>query len=113
MTDSEIFLPAGFFMFRSPLLPVEYFLENCLKKVPEQIFSDYFSHSIVQEAILLASPSLYFSLQENIQEKKVLLEKRFSSLLRYLIRMSTRATPFGLFAAVGFGKIDQKNPYFS
>lgn len=105
--DSIPFLPAGFFMTRSPLLPLSNYLDNCSMTSCNQTVVDLFSNPIVKEAILLASPSLYFSLKKATEKKDAISRKQFSSLLRYLIRMSTRPTPFGLFSAVGFGVIDQ------
>ncbi|MGL5627145.1 MAG: lantibiotic dehydratase [Candidatus Rhabdochlamydia sp.] len=112
MTDSKGFSPAGFFMLRSPLLSAEYFIEVCSKKTPNQVLCEYFSDPLVQEAVLLASPSLYFSLQKDRQENNSISEKKFFSLLRYLIRMSTRSTPFGLCSAVSFGVIGQETQIF-
>lgn len=64
---------------------------------------------IISEAIYLASPELHFQLmkwknEEFYDDKKEVRIK--SSLLKYLTRMSTRCTPFGLFAGIGVGRFD-------
>ena len=62
----------------------------------------------VQEAIYIASPVLYAELQKYIAgtitnpEEKCRIE---SSLYRYISRMSSRCTPFGLFAGCSMGNI--------
>ena len=62
----------------------------------------------VQEAIYIASPVLYTELQKylagtitNADE----IQRIESSLYRYINRMSSRCTPFGLFAGCSMGKI--------
>ncbi len=62
----------------------------------------------IQEAIYISSPILYSELQKlvngeintEIEKERILL-----SLSRYVSRMSTRCTPFGLFAGCGVGTI--------
>jgi len=62
----------------------------------------------VQEAIFIASPVLYAELQKLLEgtitnaDEKQRIE---SSLYRYINRMSTRCTPFGLFAGCSMGSI--------
>ncbi len=65
-----------------------------------------------QEALYIASPELYSEmlkwLNGNIKEGKE-LEKLKQSLYRYLSRMSTRSTPFGLFAGLCTTKLNGEN----
>jgi lantibiotic biosynthesis protein len=70
------------------------------------------SSPLIREAILLASPDLYSQVQmwlrgELTDEKK--MERLHQSLLRYLIRMSFRSTPFGLLAGVSVGRWEQNS----
>lgn len=55
------------------------------------------------EIILNTSKELYFSLDDKRQNQK----KSFMSYLKYLIRSSTRATPYGLLSGVGLGNFDE------
>ncbi|PZR25811.1 MAG: hypothetical protein DI535_16680 [Citrobacter freundii] len=57
------------------------------------------------EAIYLASPDLWDSIQrQSAKDKKVKI-----SMLKYLNRMKSRCTPFGLFAGIGLGKISHSS----
>ncbi len=94
------------FIFRSPLMPI-----SSLRKIlqnKENILS-FISEPIIKEAIYIASPSLYNEI-EKLQLGKVKDDKEvdriISSVTRYIIRLSTRCTPFGLFAGCGVGIID-------
>lgn len=65
---------------------------------------DLLKDPVVLEAIYVASPSLYASIarwRANPESKEA--AKIEQALVRYIGRMSTRATPFGLFA--GFGVV--------
>ncbi|MEO0877341.1 MAG: lantibiotic dehydratase family protein, partial [Bacteroidota bacterium] len=86
---------------------------NVYKKLTaEETISDEALKAICQEkafmeALFLASPSLYDSmlkwLEQGIKDPKK-DEKLKLSLLKYLSRMSTRCTPFGLFAGCTLGE---------
>lgn len=86
-----------YFMVRVPLLPYQqgrHSSEADLKKL--------FSQPILQEALFLASPTLYDRLRYFLadtlpdhESKRICL-----SLNKYLLRLSSRCTPFGLFAGV-------------
>lgn len=72
----------------------------------DELFKKKFQDSAIQEAIYLASPSLYSMLKKWIDgelydQKKI--EKLKHSLLKYFNRMSSRCTPFGLFAGYSIG----------
>jgi hypothetical protein len=78
---------------------------NSLK---EESFEAKVQDPQVQEAIYLASPVLYAELQKYLtgtvtnNDEKRRIE---SSLYKYISRMSSRCTPFGLFAGCSVGKI--------
>ncbi|WP_338877516.1 lantibiotic dehydratase (plasmid) [Spirosoma sp. SC4-14] len=61
----------------------------------------------VAEAIFLASPDLYETWQTS--QDKELGKALQKALWRYVLRSYGRSTPYGLFAGVGLGKIDQFN----
>ena len=60
------------------------------------------SSILFQEALRISSLDLYEKYSDSLEErerKRVLL-----SIFKYISRMSTRCTPFGLFAGCGLGK---------
>ena len=82
---------------RVPLLPVNTML---MDGDVEMILQD----PRVCEALLIASPSLIGTLQSGSGKKVAQLQRR---LLRYVNRMSSRTTPFGLFAGVAQLPVDR------
>lgn len=98
------YIPFEKFLLRSPLCSFDE-LEQILKN--EEVFIKYLENKSFQEAILIASPVLFKQLKkylngELINEKEI--EKLLYSLLRYICRMSTRCTPFGIFAGCSIGE---------
>ncbi|WP_299679492.1 lantibiotic dehydratase family protein [uncultured Dokdonia sp.] len=94
------------YVLRTPLLPLNFFLEltkdtiltqDDLKKICQE------SH--IKEALFLASPSLYTAFEKWLdgQVNAVDSERMTYSILKYLSRMSSRCTPFGLFAGTAVG----------
>lgn len=74
-----------------------------LNSLNEESIESLFSQANIQEAIYLASPDLYdklkiFPLLENKEKERVR-----NAFVRYINRMSTRCTPFGLFAGCSMG----------
>lgn len=97
-----------FFISRSPLLPYDHIInfyqkieqgENGLNELVKLISQE----KLTLEAIYLTSQSLYrdFLLYKenpnNLTDNEQ--KKLYLSLLKYVIRMTTRCTPFGLFAS--------------
>jgi hypothetical protein len=97
------------FIIRIPVHPIDFYknLTNGLF-VESDAIKEILKETPINEALFLASPELYaeirkWMIQEDYpidKEKKIKL-----SVLKYFIRMSTRCTPFGLFAACGSGKL--------
>lgn len=107
-TFSTDFKPFKGFILRIPLLSNED-ISNIPLVGDIDILETYFkTNAIFREAIYLASPQLFkacikhVSGQENEKRKA---EKLNRSLFKYLHRMSTRSTPFGIFASNSYGKI--------
>ncbi|WP_176723317.1 lantibiotic dehydratase family protein [Roseivirga misakiensis] len=98
---------------RTPLLPLSYFKELTKEDNVdvEDLKQTYATNAIIKEAIFLASPTLYERLEKwcsnEITDKKE-AEKLVYSLLKYLSRMSSRCTPFGLFAGTGIGSFNER-----
>ncbi|MFS4449037.1 lantibiotic dehydratase family protein [Maribacter sp. 2307UL18-2] len=98
--------PLSDFVIRTPLLELNFFktlTEGCL--ITKECIIEKYKDPVVKEAIFLASPTLYFEVEKwiknDLDHKKE--EKVKLSLLKYLSRMSSRCTPFGLFAGCGIG----------
>lgn len=118
-----LYIPADFYMVRAPALPAQVFLELsnighlCIetaladgslqerKRACVAMLLQLAARPEVKQALAIASPSLLEGLERlaRAEEKKAHETRVHASLLRYLIRMSTRPTPFGLFAGVELG----------
>lgn len=92
-----------FYMLRTPLLPVEFYKNICFQDdaAVKKVLSNVLKSKEIREAIQIGSPSLYRQLES-------LNDKVSDSVMKYLIRMSTRTTPFGLFSGVGVGRFDSR-----
>ncbi|WP_164914113.1 lantibiotic dehydratase family protein [Aquimarina sediminis] len=88
-------------------MPLNFYYELTKEKnIPLKKFKDIWEDGIIKEAIFLASPELYSEIEKWLsgQLKDVQKSKRLeSSLLKYISRMSSRCTPFGLFAGCCIG----------
>jgi hypothetical protein len=76
---------------------------------------DFLKQEKIQEAIFIASPSIYYSLQKSINKESLFSsknEKLLDAIVRYLSRMCTNCTPFGLFASCACGEFKDKNSLF-
>ncbi|WP_159478099.1 lantibiotic dehydratase [Dyadobacter sp. 3J3] len=101
--------PQDFFVVRRPLLCLDFFFsfQKAVGNDPtafESYLKLIYSDPLLQHALHLASPALYQQVQRLVNGelqngKKHLLK----TLYKYLIRMSTRCTPFGLFAGYSLG----------
>lgn len=101
--------PAGFFVVRTPRLPLA--LSRSLPQDPAGLddkLSGWLHDSSWREALYLASPSLLVRAQEEYAANSQFSAKTRQALLKYLLRMSTRPTPFGLFATVGLGRLSER-----
>ncbi len=94
------------YCLRTPLLPIDFFEELMAKNLVDRVLLEILKPPIIKEAIFLSSPELFSQLTkwvngELVNQKRI--ERLRSSLLKFLIRMSTRCTPFGLFASCSTG----------
>lgn len=106
-----MFQPFEKFVYRLPAFSV-----NRLMKLfdTEEAISGWLAGERIMETVYVGSPDLYNELQKLInseikeEDKKRKIE---TSLVKYLSRMSTRCTPFGLFATCSVGKIDETTQF--
>lgn len=102
MSRNALFVAAPFFLMRTPLLPLKEFDQLTRSENPSAHLLNLFGLCPqLREAIAIASPNLYEALQSPDSKEK---PETLSSLFRYVVRMATRATPFGLFSFVSFGQ---------
>ena len=90
----------NFFLTRAPHLP--------FNSTDKESFEIKIQNPQVQEAIYIASPILYAEMQKYLSGKITSEEEKQRielSLFRYISRMSSRCTPFGLFAGCSSGSI--------
>ncbi|MBJ8346728.1 lantibiotic dehydratase [Antrihabitans sp. YC2-6] len=88
---------AQFFVLRAPLLPLE---ELDKLRADQTYWRTLVSRPDVREALYLGSPALTRRLDDDDPDDRVV-----ASLTAYLVRMCTRATPFGLFAGCSLGTV--------
>lgn len=101
------FSPAEFFVLRTPKMSEEKLLnwQGTRTELRQQL-REWANNPVVKEALHLASPSLsqrlhyWFDKPESERGKKI-----EQSLTKYFVRMTSRCTPFGLFAGVSLGNI--------
>ncbi len=112
---------SGFFVLRTPLLPIEEFLKLSLPAAerpqsPAAAGSDRASarahlrqwaeRTEVREALWIASPEFVKSLPAWWDDPESAKGRKLEqALYRYLARMTARATPFGAFAGCSTGEI--------
>lgn len=100
---SSKYLVLDNYVIRSPLLSFE---ETSQLEVTD--IKSLFKSPLIQEAIFSASSEFYEEAKKWLQEKSVKSEERVVfTLLKYLLRMGARATPFGFFSGLAVGTISE------
>jgi lantibiotic biosynthesis protein len=116
------FASADFFLLRSATLPIDRLeaLGDAGKQGSEGFGSwsagarddlntalqTWVRDPLIQAAIYLASPSLSERLNDWLrQPSEAAFDALRAALFRYFVRMTSRATPFGLFASISLGRI--------
>lgn len=109
--DKNLFQPLPFFMVRTPLLSIEKYKQLTESGKPGILgpLIDQSHDPVVREAIAVASLSLLDSLPNltNMDQPRK-QDQAIKGFLRYMLRMTTRPTPYGLCSAVGFGRFGNK-----
>lgn len=106
-----MFQPFEKFVYRLPAFSVDRLMEIF---DTEGKFLELLAGERIRETVYVGSPDLYKEFQKLIngeikeEDKKRKIE---TSLVKYLSRMSTRCTPFGLFATCSVGKIDETTQF--
>ena len=109
--------PLDFFVLRTPRLAA-----NSLKELNAHRsftkLADYlhacFQAQELRDAVAMASEPLYAELMKFLANGPSSLSPKLSvTLYKYLVRMATRPTPFGLFAGISLGQIDGGRSLFT
>ena len=83
-----------------------------MKIIPYKKQKSIYQNSLVKEAIHLASPDLIKELDKWFKNDSNLSDEKQKSFRDYIskiyLRMSSRCTPFGLFAGCSVGKIESQ-----
>jgi hypothetical protein len=103
--------PFSQYVVRTPTFPVSTYL-NLVNDYSSQALLTGFKNPVFREAIRIASPELLTALDKWKENPASLsIKKRDAlalTLLKYSARMSSRCTPFGLFAGCAVGKLAYK-----
>jgi thiopeptide-type bacteriocin biosynthesis protein len=103
--------PLDFVLVRAPLLPVESYSNLRAAEghglVPSQPGSLLPRDPLIRRALAVGSVALSDALAHS-SDTDPKASHHLGSLLRYLIRMSTRPTPYGMFAGVALGRWGSK-----
>lgn len=104
-----------FFVLRQPAFPISTltrFYDQLATRSFDELLRQHYQDPLAQEAIFTASPTLYERFQRWLagevlpEQTKLLL-----TLHKYLIRMCSRATPYGLFAGCTMGRFGEQSVY--
>lgn len=100
------------YCLRTPILSNNFYKTVKNKTVLKDTeFKFLLKNNVLKEALYLASPELYAQILkwENGEMRDLKKTKKLkSSILKYFTRITTRCTPFGLFAACGVGEFDRE-----
>jgi hypothetical protein len=116
----SLYKPLNFFMFRTPVFTSEFFDNINFPDEKGSMFNDSLfqkvislaENPIIREAVNVASTSLINAIDKLKNEKDIKKKEQIIlNFLKYLIRMSTRPTPFGLFSGVTSGDISDSTKY--
>jgi len=94
-----LYEPVGWILVRAPLLPVEAYLALA----PDEELAP--RDPLVRTALAVGSRELLQELDRAGPRAGRETQRLRAGLLRYLIRMSTRPTPYGLFAGAGLAEV--------
>jgi len=105
--------PFNKFVLRTPLKSFNY-LQKFISGSETDIESlkKELQDSVIKESIFLASPDLYEQLNVWLNGKELAkkdLNRLIYSIIKYISRLSSRSTPFGLFAGVSLGRFSDQN----
>lgn len=97
---------SGFYMIRTPLLPIDKYLHTFQDPTKLDILiKESFNSPELKESLAVSSNELMKAIDKNNIDADTKSSKQIlSSLIKYYIRLSTRPTPFGLFSGISIGQ---------
>lgn len=105
----------SFFAIRIPRYAVSDLIHTIIKSNNGvnnyELFNHFFNKTWVKEALFLASPELLKSLDEASRKGEKPSVEAIKTVWRYIFRMHSRSTPFGLFAGLGIGQINNQTAF--
>jgi hypothetical protein len=92
-------------------VPAKSFQLELLQNIDlDEVRKLFLTDEVLQEAVFLASKSLFEEVINALNKNDLVEEKLVESLLKYILRIHTRCTPFGLFAGnTQLGNISKEN----
>jgi hypothetical protein len=94
------------YVLRTPLFPIHFYTQLLNEYSSEKLF-EVLEIGLVKEAIAIASPELVSEFDKLLSNpKQINYDKKINlelALLKYIARLSSRATPFGIFAGCSTG----------
>lgn len=100
-----LYSPFNELIIRTPLLPF-----NEIDHLSVESIKMLCKKPLISEAIYMASPELHKEMLKWLNEKQSKVnDKLIFSLLKYLLRMGNRCTPFGLFCGIAKGTVSEVN----
>jgi thiopeptide-type bacteriocin biosynthesis protein len=103
----ELYRPLDFVVLRTPLYPVAFYEAMCSASLEDLSRCECLNDERVLSAITAASPELVRALLSPT-DKEADRIRAIRKLRRYLIRMSTRPTPFGALAGVAIAPLGER-----
>lgn len=99
------------FALRTPLFPLDFYKKVLHEKdVTSSDFQNLLKNPILKESIYLASPELYSQIikwEKGYLKDAKKVERLHFAILKYFTRITTRCTPFGLFASCTSGSFTE------
>lgn len=93
---------------RTPLFPLSFYINKLsLEENPENILKLVLNNQVIKEAIYFANPNLFNEIIKYNTKSAKKKRNIIAALYKYLARISTKSTPFGLFS--GVQEVSQKN----
>ena len=101
------------YILRTPIYPFNHFAGKFGNDtLTRENIKELFANPVFAESIFMASPPLYYEVEKWITGKlthKKAEDRLVFSIVKYLLRMTTRPTPFGLFAGCNVGSFSNKS----
>ncbi len=100
------------YVLRTPLFSFSFYKNLTQDAVlEEEVLRKVCEDKIIKEAIFLASPALYSEFEKWLKgeiKDRDKSDRMMYSVLKYISRMSSRCTPFGLFAGTAVGEFSEQ-----